>query len=95
MEVDGFAGFGMSQSEGPIATFWIHEVSLRSYKAHIAFTAQTREQVDEFYNLAMQAGATDNGKPGIRDIYHPHYYGAFVLDLDGYNIEAVCHAPHN
>jgi predicted lactoylglutathione lyase len=59
---------------------------------HIAFTAQTRAEVDAFYHAALEAGATDNGHPGLRPQYHPQYYGAFVLDLDGHNIEAVCHA---
>jgi catechol 2,3-dioxygenase-like lactoylglutathione lyase family enzyme len=59
---------------------------------HIAFTAKTRAQVDAFYVAALAAGATDNGPPGIRR-YHPNYYGAFVFDPDGINIEAVCHAP--
>lgn len=60
---------------------------------HIAFSAQSRDQVDQFYQAAMEVGAKDNGKPGIREIYHPNYYGAFVFDPDGYNIEAVCHQP--
>lgn len=58
---------------------------------HIAFRADTRKLVDEFYKAALAAGGKDNGAPGIREIYHPNYYGAFVLDPDGHNIEAVCH----
>ncbi len=58
---------------------------------HLAFRADSRAQVDAFYGAALKAGGKDNGKPGIRKVYHPHYYGAFVLDLDGNNIEAVCH----
>nr|WP_299876162.1 hypothetical protein [uncultured Cocleimonas sp.] len=49
--------------------------------------------MDEFYTAAIAAGATCNGEPGIREIYHPNYYGAFVIDPDGHNIEAVCHSP--
>jgi len=60
---------------------------------HIAFTAKDRVQVDAFYAAALAAGGTDNGKPGLREHYHPHYYGAFVLDPDGHNVEAVCHYP--
>ena len=60
---------------------------------HIAFRAKNRAMVDEFYKAAMAAGGKDNGKPGIRKDYHPNYYGAFVLDPDGHNIEAVCHDP--
>ena len=58
---------------------------------HIAFAADSRDQVDAFYRAALAAGATDNGAPGIRAQYHPNYYGAFVLDPDGHNVEAVCH----
>ena len=59
---------------------------------HVAFRAETREQVDQFYAAAIEAGGTDNGPPGLRLHYHANYYGAFVLDPDGHNIEAVCHA---
>ena len=58
---------------------------------HIAFRTQSRALVDAFYAAAIAAGGKDNGAPGIREIYHPNYYGAFVLDPDGHNIEAVCH----
>ncbi|MDH0863836.1 VOC family protein [Mitsuaria sp. GD03876] len=60
---------------------------------HIAFAAQTREQVDAFYRAALAAGAKDNGPPGLRPKYHANYYAAFVIDPEGHNIEAVCHAP--
>ncbi len=60
---------------------------------HVAFTAPDRETVDAFHEAALAAGATDNGGPGVREIYHPNYYGAFVLDPDGNNVEAVCHMP--
>jgi len=56
-----------------------------------AFVAENRKQVDQFYDAAIAAGAKDNGEPGIRKEYHPNYYGAFVHDPDGHNIEAVCH----
>ena len=59
----------------------------------MAFAAASRAQVDEFYRAAIAAGATDNGAPGLRALYHSNYYGAFVLDPDGHNIEAVCHKP--
>jgi predicted lactoylglutathione lyase len=60
---------------------------------HVAFAAQNRAEVDAFYRAAMEAGATDNGLPGLRPEYHANYYSAFVLDPDGNNIEAVCHLP--
>ena len=60
---------------------------------HVAFTAADRATVDAFYEAAMAAGAKDHGKPGLRPHYHPNYYGAFVIDPDGYNLEVVCHTP--
>lgn len=60
---------------------------------HVAFTAQTREQVDAFHRAALEAGCVDHGAPGLRPQYHANYYGAFVLDPDGHNVEMVCHHP--
>ena len=60
---------------------------------HIAFLARTRAEVRAFHQAALRAGGRDNGAPGLRPQYHPNYYGAFVLDLDGHNVEAVCHRP--
>jgi catechol 2,3-dioxygenase-like lactoylglutathione lyase family enzyme len=60
---------------------------------HVAFAADTREQVDAFHAAALAAGGTDNGAPGPRPEYSAGYYGAFVLDPDGYNVEAVHHPP--
>lgn len=59
---------------------------------HVAFRARNRAQVDAFHRAALAAGGTDNGAPGLRPRYGPSYYAAFVLDPDGFNIEAVCHA---
>jgi catechol 2,3-dioxygenase-like lactoylglutathione lyase family enzyme len=61
--------------------------------AHIAFRAADRAAVRRFYDAAIAAGGRDNGPPGLRAHYHPNYYGAFVYDPDGNNIEAVCHRP--
>ena len=61
--------------------------------AHVAFSAPDRATVDAFYEAAMAAGAKDNGAPGIREHYHENYYGAWVHDADGNNVEAVCHKP--
>jgi catechol 2,3-dioxygenase-like lactoylglutathione lyase family enzyme len=84
-----FAGFGR---EGP--EFWIAEgrAAQPLPRTHIAFAATTRADVDAFHRAALAAGGTDNGAPGLRPHYHPNYYGAFVLDADGHNVEAVCHA---
>jgi catechol 2,3-dioxygenase-like lactoylglutathione lyase family enzyme len=60
---------------------------------HVAFRVSSRDLVDAFHAAALAAGGTDNGGPGVREIYHPDYYGAFVLDPDGNNVEAVCHTP--
>jgi catechol 2,3-dioxygenase-like lactoylglutathione lyase family enzyme len=74
--------------------FWIGEASTPSGShVHVAFAAKTRAEVDAFYAAAIAAGGKDNGPPGLRPHYHANYYGAFVLDADGNNIEAVCHAP--
>jgi catechol 2,3-dioxygenase-like lactoylglutathione lyase family enzyme len=60
---------------------------------HLAFTAESRQQVKAFYRAALNAGAKDNGPPGLRPTYHANYYAAFVIGPDGHNIEAVCHEP--
>jgi catechol 2,3-dioxygenase-like lactoylglutathione lyase family enzyme len=74
--------------------FWIGQAQgAASERVHVAFTAATRAAVDAFYAAALAAGGLDNGPPGLRPHYHPSYYGAFVHDPDGHNIEAVCHAP--
>ena len=88
-EADRFAGYGVR----PKAFFWIGSRAAIKTGAHIAFTANDRATVDRFYEAAIAAGGKDNGTPGIRPHYHANYYGAFVLDPDGHNIEAVCHAP--
>jgi catechol 2,3-dioxygenase-like lactoylglutathione lyase family enzyme len=73
--------------------FWISEGAVQTPPVHVAFAARSRAEVDDFYKAAMAAGGTDNGAPGLRPQYHPDYYGAFVRDPDGNNIEAVCHRP--
>jgi catechol 2,3-dioxygenase-like lactoylglutathione lyase family enzyme len=83
------AGFG----ERPKPEFWISGGKPNNPPNHIALRASSRAVVDEFYRAALAAGAKDNGAPGIRAHYHADYYGAFVLDPDGHNIEAVCHLP--
>ena len=83
------AGFG----EPGKPDFWIAQGEPNTPRIHVAFRADTRREVDAFYEAALGAGARDNGAPGLRAQYHPDYYGAFVLDPDGHNIEAVCHSP--
>jgi catechol 2,3-dioxygenase-like lactoylglutathione lyase family enzyme len=60
---------------------------------HLAFAAESRQQVEAFYHAALEAGGRDNGAPGLRPQYHANYYAAFVIGPDGHNIEAVCHKP--
>ena len=84
-----YLGFGKNGKPD----FWIGDGKKAQTGLHIAFAADNREQVDAFYKAAIATGGKDNGPPGIRAHYHPSYYGAFVLDPDGNNIEAVCHKP--
>jgi catechol 2,3-dioxygenase-like lactoylglutathione lyase family enzyme len=87
--VAGIGGFG----DGQKPFFWIGTRDAPQTGVHVAFAADSREAVDSFHAAALEAGATDNGGPGVREIYHPTYYGAYVLDPDGNNVEAVCHKP--
>src|SRR5277367_1485368 len=83
------AGFGADGKPD----FWIGGEGGLNRIIHIAFAAKDRASVDAFHRAAIAAGGKDNGGPGLRPHYHVNYYGAFVLDPDGHNIEAVCHAP--
>ena len=83
------AGFGASGKPD----FWIGGEGGLNRAMHVAIAAGDRAAVDAFYHAALAAGAKDNGAPGLRPHYHPDYYGAFVLDPDGHNVEAVCHKP--
>jgi catechol 2,3-dioxygenase-like lactoylglutathione lyase family enzyme len=83
------AGFG----SGGKPYFWFGSGGDADTTMHLAFATDTRAKVDAFYAAALSAGAKDNGAPGVRPHYHEHYYGAFVIDLNGINLEAVCHRP--
>jgi catechol 2,3-dioxygenase-like lactoylglutathione lyase family enzyme len=91
-EFDDYAGFGMP----PKPDFWIGlaEEPPITRGIHVAFRAPARSVVRAFYEAALAAGGKDNGPPGVRPHYHENYYGAFVIDPDGHNIEAVCHDPY-
>ena len=89
MKWESFAGFGV----GGKPDFWIDGRAAPDRINHVAFRASGRALVRAFYDAALAAGGKDHGAPGVRPHYHEHYYGAFVLDLDGHNIEAVCHEP--
>jgi len=77
----------------PKPDFWAAQGKPEEPRVHVAFRAESRAAVDAFYRAALAAGGKDNGPPGPRPHYHQHYYGAFVLDPDGHNVEAVCHTP--
>ena len=83
------AGLG----KGGKPELWLHKARGEASRLHFAFHAANRQEVDDFYQAALAAGGQDNGPPGLREQYHPYYYGAFILDPDGNNIEAVCHLP--
>lgn len=86
MRREQFAGFGVAGKP----EFWI-AAGKPTDKMHVAFRARVRAEVRAFHDAAIAAGGKDNGPPGVRAIYHPSYYGAFVHDPDGHNVEAVCH----
>ena len=89
-----FGGEAAGLGVGGRPDFWIAKATgPTSGPAHICFGAASRAVVDAFHKAALAAGGKDNGAPGLRLQYHPTYYGAFVLDPDGNNVEAVCHAP--
>jgi catechol 2,3-dioxygenase-like lactoylglutathione lyase family enzyme len=88
--VPGVGGFG----DGRKPFFWVRARGRPPQRGvHVAFAVDDRATVDAFHAAALEAGGTDNGGPGVRERYHPSYYGAYVLDPDGNNVEAVCHKP--
>jgi catechol 2,3-dioxygenase-like lactoylglutathione lyase family enzyme len=89
MEVPDAVGLGRDHKP----SLWLGATSGDPTPLHLAFTAETRRQVDEFYRHALAAGGKDNGAPGVRPHYHANYYAAFVIGPDGHNVEAVCHQP--
>lgn len=84
-----FAGYGV----GTKAFFWIGANGDAVTGAHVAFAVDDRAAIERFHAVGLSAGGIDNGIPGVRPHYHPNYYGTFILDPDGHNIEAVCHRP--
>jgi catechol 2,3-dioxygenase-like lactoylglutathione lyase family enzyme len=89
---DGYAGFGPKDAPA----LWLHAIEGKSGAAagtgvHVCFSAPSRAAVDKFHAAGLKAGARDNGPPGLRTDYSPKYYAAFLIDLDGNNVEAVCY----
>jgi catechol 2,3-dioxygenase-like lactoylglutathione lyase family enzyme len=89
--MEGEHGLGLGAQGKP--SLWLFASTVKPVPLHLAFTAESRAQVDAFHAAALAAGGKDNGGPGLRPHYHPNYYGAFVLGPDGHNVEAVCHRP--
>jgi catechol 2,3-dioxygenase-like lactoylglutathione lyase family enzyme len=89
--MEGHGWVGMGRDGRP--QFWFGGAEGGAGPIHLAFAARSRAEVRAFYEAALGAGGKDNGPPGLRPEYHADYYGAFVLDPDGHNIEAVCHSP--
>jgi catechol 2,3-dioxygenase-like lactoylglutathione lyase family enzyme len=87
MSFDGMSGFGDSRKP----YFWIKRGDIPTQPMHIAFQSRERAAVDAFHAAALEAGARDDGKPGVRADYHPNYYAAFVVDINGHPLEAVTH----
>ena len=90
---EGEPAYGVELSAKGPASLVLHQTQEKPAHLHLAFTAETRQQVDAFYKAALAAGGRDNGPPGLRPQYNATYYAAFVIGPDGHNIEAVCHAP--
>jgi len=89
----GKLAVGFGKEKKPV--FWLLELKVEtdavSGPLHIASVAENRQQVDAFHEAGLKAGLQSNGKPGLRTEYHANYYGAFVIDETGNNVEAVCH----
>lgn len=90
---EGDPSYGIELCGQNSSSLCLYQADEKPAPLHIAFVANTREQVDAFYHAALAAGGKDNGAPGLRPHYHANYYAAFVIGPDGHNIEAVCHAP--
>jgi catechol 2,3-dioxygenase-like lactoylglutathione lyase family enzyme len=91
---EGLPAYGVElcSAEGNVS-LCLFQTEEKPAHLHLAFSARSRQQVDAFYRAALEAGAKDNGAPGLRPKYHANYYAAFVIGPDGHNIEAVCHTP--
>lgn len=90
---EGTPDYGIELSSDNKSSLCLFQSDEKPAHLHIAFVAETRQQVDAFYHQALDAGGKDNGAPGLRAHYHANYYAAFVIDPDGHNIEVVCHHP--
>jgi catechol 2,3-dioxygenase-like lactoylglutathione lyase family enzyme len=89
---EGTPTYGVELSQDGKSSLCLFQTDEEPAHLHLAFVAETRQQVDEFYRAALEAGGKDNGAPGLRPQYHANYYAAFVIGPDGHNIEVVCHS---
>lgn len=89
---EGMPAYGIELCLRGNASLCLFHTEEKPAHLHLAFVAENRQQVDEFHRAAIEAGGRDHGAPGLRPRYHANYYAAFVIDPDGHNIEAVCHA---
>jgi catechol 2,3-dioxygenase-like lactoylglutathione lyase family enzyme len=90
---EGEPAYGVELCAAGPTSLCLFQTDEKPAHLHLAFSAATRQQVDAFHRAALAAGGRDNGAPGLRPHYHPHYYAAFVIGPDGHNLEAVCHTP--
>ena len=90
---EGVPSYGVELASKSKASLCLFQTEEKPAHLHLAFKAETRQQVDAFYRAALEAGGRDNGPPGLRPQYHANYYAAFVIGPDGHNIEAVCNEP--
>jgi catechol 2,3-dioxygenase-like lactoylglutathione lyase family enzyme len=90
---EGSPSYGIELYLTDDASLCLFQTEEKPAHLHLAFTAESRQQVDAFYRAALAAGGIDNGAPGLRPHYHENYYAAFIIGPDGHNIEAVCHVP--
>ena len=90
---EGVPTYGVEISTPEEISLCLFQTEEKPAHIHLAFKAETRQQVDAFYRAALAAGGKDHGAPGLRPQYHANYYAAFVIGPDGHNIEAVCHKP--
>jgi len=88
---EGSPAYGIELCSKARASLCLFETAEKPAPLHLAFAAETRQQVDAFHRAALEAGGKDNGAPGLRPQYHANYYAAFVIGPDGHNVEAVCH----
>lgn len=90
---EGDPAYGIELCGRRDSSLCLYQAREKPAPLHIAFIADTRQEVEAFHRAALAAGGTDNGAPGLRPHYHANYYAAFVIGPDGHNVEAVCHEP--